>query len=178
MLIKVVLILKYAWNFRHYHVDLWLRHRLTKWFDVLGLWMEFRWRFLSHIEEILIKFIVSLLWSILLKCAWLSGTTKVRLALWSSSTIELKLLCIRCSCKITRNRLVLWLNSCLLLLEVLVCSVLHSSNLWLIEVVVVVIILHLLYILISEVLGVLMLYRLAMRLLSDLFLGFYVDILV
>lgn len=64
--VEVVLILEYAGNFWHYQVCLRLGHRLAKWFDILGLRLKFRWRFLSHIEEVLIKLIISLLWSTLL----------------------------------------------------------------------------------------------------------------
>jgi hypothetical protein len=178
VLVEVVLILEYARNFWHYKVCLRLWHRLAKGFDVLGLRLEFRRRFFSHIEEVLIKLIISLLWSTLLKCTRLSSASKVRQALWSSRAIELKFLCVSCSRKIARNRFVLWLNSCLLLLEVLVCRVLHFPNLWLIEVVVVVIILHLFDILISKVLWILLLWRLSMWLMSILILCFYVNILI
>ena len=151
MLVKVVLVLKQAGYFWHDHVSLRFWHCLAKRFDILRLRMESRWGLLGHIEKVSIKFIIPLLGSSLLESTWLASSTEVRLALGTGSTVELKFLCKSCSRLGAHNRLELWLNCRLFLLEVLVRCVLHSSYFRLIKVVVVIIFLHLLYILISVV---------------------------
>lgn len=173
-----MLILEYARYFGHYHVCLRLWHRLAERFNVLGLWMKSRWWFLRHVEEILIEFFISLLWATLFQCTRFACTSKVRLALSSGSAIELKIFWISCSCKITSNRLELRLDVCLFLLEVLVSSVLHFSDFWLIIMIVIVVFLHFPDILISEVLRVLLLHRLTLRMLTYLILWFDVNISV
>ena len=151
MLVKVVLVLKQTWYFGHDHVSLRFWHCLAKRFDVLWLGMKSRWGLLGHIEKVSIDFIIPLLRSSLLENTWLASSTEVRLALGTSSAVKLKFLCLSCSRLRAHNRLELWLNCRLFLLEVLVRCVLHSSYFRLIKVIVVIIFLHLLYILISVV---------------------------
>ena len=174
MLVKVVLVLKQAWYFGHDHVCLGFWHWLVKRFDVLWFKIESGWGLLGHIEEVSIQFIKPFLGSSLLESTWLASTTEIGLALGASSAVELKFVGESCSCLGAHNRLELWLNCCLFLLEVLVRCVLYSSYLRLVKVVVVVITLHLLYILVSIIERFLLLLRLAVRLVP--FLIFRLDV--
>ena len=146
-----MLVLKQAWYCGHDHGSLGFWHCLAERWEILGLRMESRWGLLSQIKKVSIKFIIPLLGSSLLESTWLASSTEVRLALGTSGAVELKFLCKSCSRLGAHNRLELWLNRRLFLLEVLVRCVLHSSYFRLIKVVVVIVFLHLLYILISVV---------------------------